>query len=510
MGYKQISLKMPTGYDDGRLRKKIEHLFNISEFDFTIENKSLDARNKSNIHWLLRILVSSDAFKNEDAEKPPSINIPYKKRDEKIIVVGSGPAGFFAAFTLQKAGYEVTIIERGTDVKKRTHDIDTFESGGKFSPNSNYAFGEGGAGTFSDGKLTSRSKRISLEKRFILESYVDAGAPDEILYMTHPHVGSDNLKIIVKNLRTQFENIGGKVVFETTLQNIKVAGGKVSKIITDNDIFEADQLIIAPGHSSYDTYRMLMSNGVQFRTKNFAIGSRMEHRQEVINIAQWGKKSLPGVKAAEYRLTSKGKNSEQVYSFCMCPGGIIVPAAATATTNIVNGMSQYLRNNEFANAACVATMNINKLLGKEVTAMETLQWMESLENSFYNFSNGYIAPMCSIQDFIDGKLRSNSSETSYPLGTSQAPLWDLLPSSISQAMREGLKDFIRKMKGFQTGNIMGLESKTSAPIQVLREQNGLCTGFNNLYVIGEGSGYAGGIISSAADGVKIAMNIITG
>lgn len=508
MGYKQISLKMPTGFDDNRLRKKIEFLFDIKDFEFKIENKSLDARNKSNINWQLKVLVISDAFTTE-SNPSPSLHIPYSKREEKIIVVGSGPAGFFAALTLQIAGFNVTLIERGTDVTKRTHDIDTFESTGIFNANSNYAFGEGGAGTFSDGKLTSRSKKISLEKRFILENYVGAGAPEEILYMTHPHLGTDNLKVIVKNLRTQFEELGGKVIFETTLKDIKVSNGRVSQIITDNDIYEANQLIVAPGHSSYDTYRMLINNGVEFRTKNFAIGSRMEHYQEIINIAQWGKKSLPGVKAAEYRLTSKGSNREQVYSFCMCPGGIVVPAAATAETNIVNGMSKFMRDNEFANAACVATVDLNKLLGKEISAMETLNWMEKLENSFYKFSDGYKAPFCSINSFISGKLKKGNQSTSYPLGIIEAPLWELLPPSISSAMRSGLKDFTRKMKGFETGNIMGLESKTSAPIQVVREKNGLCTGFQNLYVIGEGSGYAGGIISSAADGVKIAMNIIT-
>jgi len=510
MGYKRISVKMPTGYDKDRLRKKVEHLLNIDDFNFTIENKSLDARNKNNIHWELRLLISSDAFIQDDFPVKAKLEIPHKKTDKTVVVVGSGPAGFFSAFVLQKAGYKVTIIERGADVAQRTADIDSFESTGNFNSKSNYAFGEGGAGTFSDGKLTSRSKRISLEKEFILQSYVDAGAPEEILYMTHPHLGSDNLKLIVKNLRTQFENLGGSFLFDTTMTNIKVVEGVVQKIDTNNGEIDADFFLIAPGHSAYDTYRVLMKNGIPFRTKNFAIGSRMEHYQEVINLAQWGKKSLPGVKAAEYRLTSKGHNREQVYSFCMCPGGVIVPASATAHTNIVNGMSKYLRNNEFANAACVATVNINTLLGREVSAMETLDWLENLENSFYDYSKGYAAPMCSIQDFISSKQKSNNTNTSYPLGVIKSPLWELLPPVVSSAMRGGLKDFVRKMKGFETGNIMGLESKTSAPIQVLRTSNGNCEGTENLFIIGEGSGYAGGIISSAADGVKIAMNIISG
>ena len=185
-----------------------------------------------------------------------------------------------------------------------------------------------------------------------------------------------------------------------------------------------------------------------------------------------------------------------------------MPAAATKESNIVNGMSRYLRDNGFANAACVATVDLQKLTGREVTALETLEWMENLEHSFYKFNNSYKAPACSIQDFINGKLTFRGSETSYPLGIEAAPLWEMLPERVALAMKDGLKDFVRKVRGFETGNIMGLESKTSAPIQVLREIDGLCTGFQNLYVIGEGSGYAGGIISSGADGVKTALKII--
>ncbi len=508
MGYKYISIKMPTGYDINHLRKKIEGYIKTQDFSYSIENKSLDARNKSNIYWEMRLLVSSEAINESLPDSKPEFSIPHKKRAKNIVVVGSGPAGFFAAFVLQKAGFDTTIIERGTDVEKRTEGIAKFESTGVFNPISNYAFGEGGAGTFSDGKLTSRSKRISAEKRFILSSYVKAGAPPEIEYMAHPHLGSDNLKLIVQNLRKQFINIGGTILFETIMTDIVVKNNRVLKIQTNKGEIDADFCFVAPGHSAYDSYRMLMKRGVNFHTKNFAIGSRMEHLQEVINIAQWGKKSLPGVKAAEYRLTSKGEGRSQVYSFCMCPGGVIVPATAVADGNIVNGMSKYLRNNKFANAACVATVNISNILKRDVSAIEALDWMEKIENRYYEFSKGYKAPMCSIQNFINKKITNGKAETSYPLGVIEAPLWELLPRDVAYAMREGLKDFIRKMKGFETGNIMGLESKTSSPIQVDRDKNGRCSGFDNLYVIGEGSGYAGGIISSAADGVKAAISII--
>jgi uncharacterized FAD-dependent dehydrogenase len=506
MGYKHISIKIPTGYDEVFLKKKIAQKSGLKDFTYVVESKSLDARNKSNIHWQMRVLVKSDKLKGDDVVKS-ELEIPRKNREERVIVVGSGPAGFFAAFVLQQAGFSTTIIERGTEVAKRTKGIQDFESTGIFNAQSNYAFGEGGAGTFSDGKLTSRSKRISTEKRFILTSYIKAGAPAEIEYMTHPHLGTDNLKLIVENLRKQFVDLGGKVHFETTMTGIQIKSGRVVGIETNNGSFEANHFFIAPGHSAYDTYRLLINNGVGFHAKNFAIGSRMEHNQEIINIAQWGTPSLPGVKAAEYRLTAKGEDNQQVYSFCMCPGGVIVPATSVKEANIVNGMSHYLRNDSFANAALVVSFNPERMIKPGVSAVETLDWMEKLEHSFFEFSNRYKAPYCSIQDFIKGKLTQSFEISSYPMGIEQAPLWEMLPKETAASMRIGLKDFIRKMKGFGTGNVLGLESKTSAPIQVDRDKDGKCIGFDNLYVIGEGSGYAGGIISSAADGVKIAMGI---
>ena len=507
MGYRQIILKLPTDFDSTFLKKKIAQKSGLKDFSYVIENKSLDARNKNNIHWEVRVHVQSAAIKQEAPFQKPELVIPRKKRDKRVVVVGSGPAGFFAAFVLQQAGFSTTLIERGTDVTKRTEGILRFESTAIFDPLSNYAYGEGGAGTFSDGKLTSRSKRISAEKKFILSSYVKAGAPKEIEYMTHPHLGTDNLKLIVPILREQFIELGGTFLFETLVSDIKEKNGKVVHVETNRGAIEADYFFIAPGHSAYDTYRMLIKRNVKFHSKNFAIGSRMEHRQEIINIAQLGKPSLPGVKAAEYRLTSKGDGNHQVYSFCMCPGGVIVPATAVKEANIVNGMSRFFRDEYYANAACVATLNLEKMLKRSISAQEVLDWMEKLENRFYEFSNEYKAPFCSIRDFINKKITGGETKSSYPMGTVQAPLWEMLPAETAVAMQAGLKDFIRKMKGFETGNILGLESKTSAPIQVDRDKEGKCIGFDNLFVIGEGSGYAGGIISSAADGVKVAMGI---
>ncbi len=508
MGYREITLKLPTDYTEKQLRSRIAKKLKTSAFSYHIENKSLDARNRSNIHWLIRTGVISKEIRGRTPAEARSLTIPYRKRKETAVVVGSGPAGFFAAFVLQQAGMNTTLIERGAEVNKRAEGIRSFESTGVFNPVSNYAFGEGGAGTFSDGKLTSRTKHISKEKAFMLSSYILAGAPEEIRYMAHPHLGSDNLRVIVKNLREEFLNIGGRVLFETHVEDFTIKDGRVHEAITASGGIKADYFIIAPGHSSHETYRMLIKNGVQFRIKNFALGCRVEHPQELINTAQWGQERLPGVKAAEYRLTSKGAGDLPVFTFCMCPGGVVVPASAYSNTNIVNGMSRYKRNGKYANAACVAGINLHKLIGRETGPLEAIEWVGALEERFYKYSNGYKAPFCGIQDFITKKEPTELIESSYPLGLKPAALWDLLPSEVSNAIMEGLKDFSKKIKGFESGIIMGLESKTSSPVQVLRGENGCCDGFENLYIVGEGSGYAGGIISSGADGIKAAMNII--
>jgi len=507
MGYTIIELKLPTNYTHEMLRATIAKRFRISEFSFQIENQSLDARNKNNIHWLVRVGVSSKQIKGDNKPLSYAISIPYAKRNKKVLVVGSGPAGFFAGFYLQKAGFEVTIIDRGTEVETRAKGIAHFEKTGKFNPNSNYAFGEGGAGTFSDGKLTSRSKHISTERAFFISRYIEAGAPEEIAYLSHPHVGSDNLRLVVKNLRERFIANGGQILFETQCTGLEARKGMVKAAITSKGNFEADFFLVASGHSANDTNSMLIDAGVQFRLKNFAIGSRAEHDQTIINKAQWGVEKLAGVKAAEYRLTSKINPAHGVYSFCMCPGGMVVPAAAYDKTSVVNGMSYYKRGGRFANAACVAGLHPTQLSDKIKTPQDALFWVQDLEAMFYHYTGGFSVPACTISEFLNGKISASNIETSYPLGAVKAPLWELLPATIVEALRQGLKDFSRKLRGYETGTLLGLESKTSSPIQVIRDETGNCSGFANLFVIGEGSGYAGGIVSSAADGIRVAMEI---
>ncbi len=509
MGTKFVSVKLPPGYRDEDIYQSVSRELGIREFSFLIDRKSLDSRKKNDVHWLLRVLVSSDEITgNEPLASEPGLLVPASVKGRKAVVAGSGPAGFFSAFVLQKTGYDVIILERGSDVDARAKGIEHFEKTAEFQPLSNYAFGEGGAGTFSDGKLTSRTKKIAAERSFIIDSYTEAGAPEEIRCLAHPHIGSDNLKTIVRNLRDKFKELGGEIHFGTALEGLTVKNGTVEEAVTGKGSFGADVFVVAPGHSAYDTYRMLMRSGVLFRTKNFAIGSRIEHHQELINEAQWGCPGLPGVKAAEYNLTFSPQQLPPAYTFCMCPGGTVVPATAFDGQSVVNGMSLYARDGKYANAGCVAAVDLARMLHREVSPAEALEWLESLEKKFYEYSDGFELPCCGMGDFISRKAPAKTYGSSYPLGLKASPLWELLPDDISLSISEGLKNFRGKLKGFEKGQIMGLESKTSSPVQALREEDRSCPGFPNLYICGEGSGYAGGIISSAADGIKTAMAVI--
>ncbi len=508
MGYEKIQIKIQTDYTDDDIRFSIFKQLGFKDFSFQIEKKSLDARKKSDPHWLLSLIVSSDQIQSDTYVAPGTFEIPYKKRLEKVIVIGSGPAGFFSAHILQKAGFHVTMIERGAEVKKRTKAIKQLENRGEFSLQNNYSFGEGGAGTFSDGKLTSRSKRISKERSFILSEYVKAGAPEEILYMNHPHLGTDNLKVIVPALRQEFLKNGGICLFETQLEDIVVNGNQVQKIVSNTGELEADYFVLATGHSAYDTYRMLIEKGVQFRTKNFAIGHRIEHEQKLINMAQWGCESLPGVKASEYRLTYKTKSNLPVYTFCLCPGGTVVQSAAYAKKSNVNGMSYYNRAGNFSNAGCVVGVHPDMLLGHKCSPLEILDWMDKLEEKFYASSDGYALPANKAFNYMKKQPSKKIPKGSYPLGLRSALLFDMVPEMVGNAIIEGLQSFSKKIKGFEQGVLMGLENKTSSPLQVAREKDCRCNGFDNLYFVGEGSGYAGGIISSAADGIRCAMALI--
>lgn len=510
MGQIEVSINVSTDYNEKDLEQQIRRKLRVSNLKYRIIKKSLDSRRKDRIHWQIRVLAESPEIKENSSRPSPAasgLEIPRIQGGPSVLIAGSGPAGIFPALYLQKAGFKVTLLERGKNVDERAADIEKLEKESHFTENSNYSFGEGGAGTFSDGKLTSRSKHIKKERLYILEEFVRHGAPEEILYLAHPHIGSDRLIPVARSMRRELKALGGEIQFNTTVQDLEIKEGTVQAVMTDKGSYKADYFILATGHSALDTFRMLINRGVPYIAKNFALGVRMEHKQETINSIQWGCTSLKGVKAAEYRLTS-GKSDLPVYSFCMCPGGKVVPAAAYSGTNIVNGMSYYDRSGPFANAAFVAGVPPELINETGPTALESLEWLESMEQKFYREGRGFKAPAITIKDFLKGENREDLLPSSYEPGLIQANLGRLLPPEIHRALQRGLEDICRRMPGWETGQLMGLESKTSSPIQVLRNRDsGLCDSFRNLFICGEASGWSGGIISSASDGLKTALRI---
>ncbi len=507
MGYREISVRVPADYTVKDLKKKISNQIRTKDFSFKIRKKSLDARRKSNICWNISVGVTSSGIKGGEAPSDYPVEIPFINPGKKVVITGFGPAGFFAARVLALAGFEVEIAEMGKRVDERAADISRFESTGEFIKNSNYLFGEGGAGTFSDGKLTSRTKAISLEKQFIFRTFSDAGAPEEINYLAHPHLGSDNLRKMAVNMRNNLLSLGATINFNTSINSIVDSGTTIEAIRSeDNREFRGDYFIFATGHSNYKLFRMLINSGIPFQSKPFAIGTRAEHPTELINCAQWGVKELTGVKAAEYRLTCSSDIDNPVYTFCMCPGGKIVPSAPFEGLNVVNGMSNYLRNSPWSNAAVVAAVKPEELAGSS-DPLVILDWLENLERSFYNATGSYKAPATPIKSLIENRTIS-MPDSSYPMGIEEMDFNNLFPASVTESIKTGLKYFSQKLSGYDEGLLVGLESKTSSPIQAVRDKCGRTPAFSNLYISGEAGGFAGGIVSSAADGIKTALNII--
>jgi uncharacterized FAD-dependent dehydrogenase len=505
MGNRVLEFKCGSDISDDQLRKKIKQKLKLSNFTFQIVKKSIDARRKGNIFWNLRVAVESSKIKGEDVKKVPQLKIPTISRKRTVTIIGLGPAGFFSAYTLAKAGFDVRVIEQGSGVEKRSRDIALFEKERVLDEQSNYSFGEGGAGTYSDGKLTSRTKRINLERDFIYKTYVEAGAPDEILYMTHPHLGTDNLKKIVKRLREMLLGCGGNIHFDEKLIDIDLCNNKINSITTDRGEYSSDYYIFATGHSSTDTYLTLIDRGIPFRVKPFAVGMRAEHRREVINRAQWGVDQLEGFKSAEYRLTHKVSGGS-TYSFCMCPGGKIVPVTPYKDCNIVNGMSNFMRNSPHSNAAIVTTIDLRE--SEYNTPKSAVEWLRRLEDKFFKFTNGYDVPAITIEDFLSDRVSSKFPESSFPFSLVPFNPYDLFPTYIVENLKEGLHSFNRKLEGYRGGTLIGLESKTSSPLQVARDEDLFVETIDNMIYCGEGSGYSGGIVSSAADGIKGAFSII--
>lgn len=457
--------------------------------------------------------------RDKNLEKIPSKNIfelPRALKNFRPIVVGFGPAGMFTALILARAGLEPIIFERGGDIDSRAAAVKKFFTTGALDKNSNVQFGEGGAGTFSDGKLTARTNDILVN--FILEIFVQAGAPEEILYLQKPHIGTDKLREVVKNIRSEILNLGGEIYFNSQVTDLEFSGGKiVGAIVNNSERFSTDAIFLGVGHSARDTYEMLNRHGVAMESKAFAVGVRIEHPQEFINFAQYGEDfKNPKLSAADYFLTYKDiEHGRGAYSFCMCPGGAVVAATSEIGGVVTNGMSNFLRNSGVANSALLVTVDKSdfKNFGNDVlSGVRFQQHFEKL--AFELGGKNYSAPVQSVGDFLKSRADCKNFlvNPTYPLGYKIADLNKCLPAEVSATLKNALIFWNDKIKNFSAENVAltGIESRTSAPCRILRDkENFQSISHAGIFPVGEGAGYAGGIMSSAIDGVKSAQKYLT-
>ncbi len=476
--------------------------------------RSIDSRKKSDIKFVYNVEVTLkkdiditktkniSLVKNLEAIKRKPIN-----KDEEVLVVGTGPAGLFAALRLAEYGYKPIVIDRGEDVDSRDKTVDTFIKTGELNENSNIQFGEGGAGTYSDGKLNTRIKSEYIEKVFA--EFVECGAQKEILWDYKPHIGTDVLKIVVKNLRKKIISMGGKFYFNNLLMDINIKDGEVQGVVIRNNKNEIENLpvrkiVLAIGHSSRDTYRMLHRNGVFMENKAFAVGARIEHPRVDIDRMQYGKYAgNKNLGAATYSLTYNNKDEERgIFSFCMCPGGVIVNAASEKGGTLVNGMSYSDRNGRFSNSALVVGIKENEF-GNEL--FSGMKFQEELERKTFELVKNYGALYQSVPDFLEGKVTEHEIETSYEMKKTPYDLNRLFPEVITRNMKMALNYWGKRYEGFvsERANLIAPETRTSAPVKITRNEIGESVNIKGLYPVGEGAGYAGGIVSAGVDGLKI-------
>jgi len=469
--------------------------------------KSIDAR-KKDIIFNYKVAV----YINEQVPEKSDYTFEYKdvSNAKEIHIVGFGPAGMYAALRCIELGYKPIILERGKNVQNRRRDIKAINRDHIVDENSNYCFGEGGAGTYSDGKLYTRSLKRG-DVRRIFENLVFHGATEQILVDAHPHIGTNKLPKIIENIRENILKFGGEIHFETKVTDFVIKDNKLQAIqLHDGKEMAVNSVILATGHSARDVYELLHKKEIRIKAKSFAMGVRVEHPQEIIDQIQYhcsGERDelLP---AAAYSLVQQ-VNHRGVYSFCMCPGGFIVPAATASGEVVVNGMSPSRRNNKFANSGIVVELDIDKDFKKydHFGELRGLEFQKDLEKiAFLAGGRTQAAPAQRLVDFVDGKFSTDLNETSYQPGLKSAPMHSLLPKIIGSRLRKGFASFGQKMHGYYTNeaNIIGVESRTSSPINIPRKANLEHTDIEGLFPCGEGGGYAGGIVSAAMDGERCA------
>ena len=505
-------VKLPVDKSEKELVRIAEKKLGGKAGYFAIRKKSLDARDKNNLRYVYTIEFSKE--KQQKIERQLERLSQEKCPKSPVLVVGSGPAGLFCAIRLIDHGILPVVIERGAPVEERERTINKFFENRVLDTESNVQFGEGGAGTFSDGKLNTQTH--STFNREVLELFVRFGAPQEILWLAKPHIGSDRLKTVVKNMRTYIEERGGQVRFHTKLRDIVLRNGRMEEAVlvhknsegSTEERVPVSALVLAVGHSARDTFEMLLRRGIPMRQKEFAVGVRIEHLQSAIGLAQYGK-NYTLLPAADYKLVSHA-SERSVFTFCMCPGGYVMPATSEEGGVVTNGMSNYARDGMNANSALIA--QVTRADFESDSPLAGIEFQRKLERAAYLAGGStYAAPVQRVEDFLLGRTSEQFGEVqpTYAAGTAFANLGEVLPRALTEALKSGLTDMDRRLKGFASPDALltGVESRTSSPVRIERNELMQSIGAQGLYPCGEGAGYAGGITSSAADGLRVAEAI---
>lgn len=521
-------IRLPFTADADALHRKIAAICRVSPEEILrvrLLRRSLDARKKQDISFLMNVAVelSEKTEKRilrrgdsgiEAYEAPTLAEIPQGSEAPKgrIVVVGLGPAGLFCAWLLALRGYRPLVIERGRPVEERVRDVEHFWSHAELDPESNVMFGEGGAGTFSDGKLTSRSK--DPRGATVLSVLTEHGAPDEIEYMAKPHIGTDRLRTVVSSMRKRIEALGGEVCFHTKLVGVRTVDGALQAIEVQKDGVKeripCAALVLAIGLGARDTVRMLLDAGLAVQPKAFAVGCRVEHPQELIDRAQFGAfGGDPRLGAAEYHLSARS-GSRGVYTFCMCPGGKVVASASGPDQLVVNGMSDYARDAENANAAVIVQVGPEDFGTDPLAGVRFCEQIE--KQAFLAGGGAHLAPASRAEDLLLQRKSAAFSgvHPSYRPGVQRVNLWECLPEFVAQGVADGIRAFGSQLQGYDLPDavVTAVESRTSAPLRMLRGENGESVTVRGVYPVGEGTGYAGGIVSAAIDGLRAAERLI--